>query len=474
MTFNSLVFFAFFATVYVLYRALGHKAQNRMLLVASYVFYAAWDWRFLGLLFATTVVDFVVGRKLHSATGEVHRKRLLMVSLTMNLGLLGFFKYFNFFVGSLVDLLTQLGLHLDWRSLHIILPVGLSFYTFQSLSYAIDVYRRELEPADDFLDFALFVAFFPQLVAGPIERAKHLLPQVYAPRRLETQEQLRGCYLILVGLFKKIVIADGLASTVNEVFGETWHTSGSEVLIASCLFTLQIFGDFSGYSDVARGTAKVLGFDLMKNFKTPLFAASPSEYWTRWHVSLSSWVKDYVYFPMALAFMRRGTTKLNEIQPHFYSMALMGLWHGAAWTYVVWGFFHGAVLVVWSTLKWPKRYRHLRKRVPRAFWIAVYLQITIFSMMIFRADSLPQVGRFTKALLSDFGKWSGFLTTPNLPALIGLPLLLALEWMAYRNQSELFYQRWPRPMRASLYTTLLLLISLGASNAPAEFIYFQF
>jgi len=473
MVFNSIGFFVFLAIVYTLYRVLGHRAQNRMLLVASYVFYGAWDWRFLSLIAASTVVDYTIGLRMRAASDPVTRKHLLWISLGANLGLLGIFKYFNFFVGSFVDLIGQLGLPFNWETLSIILPIGISFYTFQTLSYTIDVYREELEPTEDFLDFALFVAFFPQLVAGPIERARNLLPQIHEPRTLDPQQGLRGCYLILIGLFKKVVIADGLASTVNSVFGESWAVTGPEIWLASSLFALQIFGDFSGYSDIARGTSKLLGFELMKNFKTPFFAASPSEYWTRWHVSLSSWVKDYVYFPMALAYMRRGVTKLNEYKPHLYSMAIMGLWHGAAWNYVVWGLFNGGMLILWSAIKWPKRFKHYRKRVPKAFWIAVYLQVTIYTMLLFRADTLDQALRFTGMLLSDWS-WSGHLAMPKLVTLPALPLLIILEWMAFRAKSELFYQRWPRPIRAILYTSLLLLLGLGSSNAPAEFIYFQF
>lgn len=479
MVFNSINFFLFLALVYALYRVLGslssggHRAQNRMLLVASYVFYGAWDWRFLTLIAASTVVDYIVGLHIHAARDPRRRKHLLWISIAANLGVLGFFKYFNFFVGSFVDLVSLFGLPFNWQTLSIILPVGISFYTFQTLSYTIDIYREELEPTEDFFDFALFVAFFPQLVAGPIERAKNLLPQIREPRIFSQQQTLRGCYLILIGLFKKVVIADGLARTVNSVFGETWAVTGPEVWLASALFALQIFGDFSGYSDIARGTSKLLGFNLMKNFKTPFFAASPSEYWTRWHVSLSSWVRDYVYFPMALTYMRRGTTKLNEYKPHLYSMAIMGLWHGAAWSYVVWGLFNGAMLILWAAIKWPKRWKHYRKRVPRAFWIAVYLQVTIYTMLLFRAESLDQALRLTTTLFSNPG-WTGSLMMPKLVMLPALPLILLLEFMAFRSSSELFYQRWPRPVRAALYTLLLFLLCLGSNNAPAEFIYFQF
>ena len=469
MVFNSINFFLFLAIVYALYRALGHRAQNRMLLVASYVFYGAWDWRFLSLIAASTVVDYAVGRQMHAATDEVRRKHLLWISLAANLGLLGVFKYFDFFVGSFVDLVSPLGLPLNYQTLDIILPVGISFYTFQTLSYTIDIYRRELKPAENFADFALFVAFFPQLVAGPIERAKNLLPQIYEPRTIDRQQELRGCYLILIGLFKKVVIADGLASTVNAVFDETWQVTGLEVGVASAVFVLQIFGDFAGYSDIARGTSKLLGFNLMKNFKTPFFAASPSEFWRRWHISLSTWLRDYLYIS---AGGNRGG-ELRTARNLMLTMFLGGLWHGAAWNYVAWGVFHGSMLIIWSTIKWPKSLEKVRSRVPNGLWIAVYLQITIYSFMLFRAESIEQALRFTTAIFTDLS-WSGQLDTPKLVAIPAVPLLIALEWMAFRSQSELFYQRWPRPVRAGLYTLLLFLLCLGSSNAPADFIYFQF
>jgi D-alanyl-lipoteichoic acid acyltransferase DltB (MBOAT superfamily) len=391
MLFNSLQFFAFLAVVYALYLGLSHRWQNRLLLAASYLFYGSWNWRFLSLIFLSTLVDYVVAQRIHAETDDRRRRQYLFVSLAVNLGVLGVFKYFNFFVGSMIDLLNGLGLELDWQTLHIVLPVGISFYTFQTLSYSIDVYRGKLEPTKRFLDYALYVSFFPQLVAGPIERATHLLPLVLEPRTVKLTQVWRGCVLILVGLFKKVVIADGLASTVNEVFGSTGGSSGSDVLLAMYLFTIQIYCDFSGYSDIARGTAKLFGFDLMKNFMTPLFAKSPQEFWNRWHISLSSWVRDYLYLPLALFFLRRFGGGVSAFLPHLLAMALMGLWHGADWHFVFFGIFHGVLLCTWGVVRWPRETKRRLGLIPSWLVIAFYFQITCYGMMLFRAGSSAQI-----------------------------------------------------------------------------------
>jgi alginate O-acetyltransferase complex protein AlgI len=473
MLFNSFEFLVFLAIVYALYLGLSHRLQNWMLLAASYVFYGWWDWRFLGIIVFTTVLDYLVSLKVASSTTERSKKLFLSISLICNLGLLAAFKYFNFFVASFIELGSRLGLHLRWEPWHIILPVGISFYTFQSISYSIDVYRGHVTPPRRFLDFALFVAFFPQLVAGPIQRATHFLPQVIEPRRVELDQVARGAFLILYGLFKKTVIADGLAETVNAVYNSTGSSSGIDVLLATYLFVLQIYCDFSGYTDIARGVAKLMGFNLSKNFMTPFYAASPSEYWTRWHISLSSWVKDYVYFPLALHYLRRADSKVNEYKPHVYAMILMGLWHGAAWTYVLWGVYHGFMLVMWDAVKWPKALKRQHKRIPRALRIAFYFQITAGSLLIFRASSLHQVRDLARALTKGFSLKLN-APAPPLATLLGIPVLLVLDFLAYRHSSDLFYRKWPDAARGALVAGLFVLVLMGWSNAPAEFIYFQF
>jgi len=474
MLFNSTEFLAFLTVVYGLYLVLPHRGQNWLLLIASYVFYGWWDWRFLGLIAFTTTLDYLVSLKVWRTEDPRTKKGFLTVSILCNLGLLGAFKYFNFFVQSFIDLAARIGWHIDWTPLHIILPVGISFFTFQSISYSIDVYRGHLAPPRRFSDFALFVAFFPQLVAGPIQRATHLLPQVVEPRRVQLDQVTRGGFLILYGLFKKTVIADGLAEGVNAVYNTASGNSGIDVALATYLFVLQIYCDFSGYTDIARGVSKLMGFNLSKNFMTPFYASSPSEYWTRWHISLSSWVKDYVYLPLALRYMRRGDDKLNEYKPHVYAMVLMGLWHGAAWTYVLWGVYHGFMLVAWDALKWPKALKPYRKRIPKAFWIFFYFHITAVSLLIFRAGSLRQVFDLMRAMTGGISLRHLNLPIPPTATLLGIPILLALDFLAFRNASDLFYRKWRDAERGALVAVLFVLVLMGWSNAPAEFIYFQF
>jgi alginate O-acetyltransferase complex protein AlgI len=475
MLFNSIEFIIFLAVVYSAYVILEHRAQNRMLLVASYVFYAWWDWRFLGIIAFTTVLDYFVSLKVHSASTEAAKRWFLSISVVCNLALLGVFKYLNFFVGSFVNLAERLGFHVSWQALHIILPIGISFYTFQSIGYSIDVYRGQVSPPRRFLDYALFVAFFPQMVAGPIQRATYFLPQVILPRQVDLDQVCRGAFLILYGLFKKSVIADGLAGSVNNVYNSATGYSSLDVLIATYMFVLQIYCDFSGYTDIARGVAKLMGFNLSKNFMTPFYAASPAEYWTRWHISLSSWVKDYVYLPLALHYLRRGEGKLDEYKPHIYSMVLMGLWHGAAWTYVLWGIYHGLMLVAWDALRWPRALKGYTKLLTKPVRIAFYFQITALSLLIFRANSVSQIGKLLQALGGggiSFARFS--IPSPPLPTLLAIPLFLVFDFLAYRHSSDLFYRKWPDAARGALVAVLFILLLMGWSNAPAEFIYFQF
>jgi len=473
MLFNSLDFAVFFPIVYALYLVLPYRWQNRMLLVASYVFYGWWDWRFLYLLIASTVVDYYVGHALHNATTLERRRKIMTVSLVVNLGVLALFKYYNFFADTLITSASWFGLELDWITLNILLPVGISFYTFQSLSYTIDIYRKKLTPAKTFWDYALFVAFFPQLVAGPIERATNLLGQVENPRKIEFTQVRRGLFLILLGLFKKVAIADGVAPAVNSVFAEGWAVSGFEVFVGSFLFGVQIYGDFSGYSDIARGTAKLMGFNLMKNFHTPFFSTSPSEYWTRWHISLSSWVRDYLYYSLGLHYMRKGGSRWNRVyKAQLYAMVLMGLWHGASWTFVSWGLFMGLLLIGWALR--PKWLKDIMERGPK--WTAHlwFLPFMTYSMLLFRANDLGQIGRFTLAFVTNPIGYSGNMVNPTFAAAATLPVLAVLEWFAWRASSEKFYQTWPRPVRAALCAYLIFGVFLGTANGPAQFIYFQF
>lgn len=343
MVFNSLIFLVFFLVVYGLYRVMPHRGQNLLLLVSSYFFYGWWDWRFLSLIFISTVVDYWAGLAIEHADENARRRKIaLWISLVSNLGILGFFKYFNFFADNLVVLLQGVGISSPVRHLNIILPVGISFYTFQTMSYTLDIYSRQMRPTRNFLDFAAFVSFFPQLVAGPIERASKLLPQIQTPRTITRGDMESGAWLVFWGLFKKCVVADNLAMLIDTGFGGGSAT-GAQSLLGLYAFAFQIFCDFSGYSDIARGLARWMGIELMLNFNNPYFALNPREFWARWHISLSTWLRDYLYIPLGGNLKGRRRTYVNLV----LTMLLGGLWHGAAWTFVAWGAFHGALLAIY-------------------------------------------------------------------------------------------------------------------------------
>ena len=349
MLFNSFEFAAFLTIVLIGYSLLRTRAQNIWLLCASYTFYGFWDWRFLTLIAFSTTVDYLIARRIDRTDTDSLRKRLLYLSLLSNLGLLCFFKYFNFFVDSFVVLGAQLGLNLDTPALRLLPPVGISFYTFQSMAYSVDVYRRELKSERNFITFALFISYFPQLVAGPIERANRLLPQFREQRQVTLEGVRSGLVLILIGLFKKVVIADNAGVVVNRIFADIQSSSSATLVAGGILFSLQIYCDFSGYSNMARGMSRLLGIRLVENFKTPYLAANISEFWRRWHISLSQWLRDYLYIPI-------GGSRHGELRTHrnlIFTMLLGGLWHGAAWTFVVWGLLNGLYLIVHRW--WQKR-----------------------------------------------------------------------------------------------------------------------
>ena len=342
MLFNSFIFLIFLAIVLPAYFLLPRKHKNPLLLLASYIFYGYWDWRFCLLLLLSTVADFFIGRALYQSTEPSARKRWLILSMIINLGILAFFKYFNFFADSFQTFVSPFGMQLDYLHLHIILPVGISFYTFQTMSYTIDIYRKKLQPTHSFLDFALFVAFFPQLVAGPIERATQLLPQISRLKNPTPDQVQQGLTLIVLGMFKKVMIGDACGRIVDRVFGQMEYYHSTELLMALVLFSVQIYADFSGYSSIARGVAKLLGVELMRNFEQPYLSTSITEFWRRWHISLSSWLRDYLY--ISLGGNRQGTnrTYINLM----LTMLLGGLWHGASWNFVIWGGLHGVYLAV--------------------------------------------------------------------------------------------------------------------------------
>lgn len=465
MIFNSLIFVAFFLIVYPLYLGLTRRAQNVLLLLASYFFYGWWDWRFLLLLAFTTVVDYTAGRKIESAHGAVARKRWLLLSISTNLGVLGFFKYFDFFAANAYRAANVFGLDVDPVLLHVILPVGLSFYTFQSIGYTVDVYREKVPAARDLLDFSVFVSFFPQLVAGPIERARHMLPQIQA-RRIITYEMLReGAWLLLLGYFKKVVVADNVAPIADAVFNNLGNHPGPATWLGVYAFAIQIYCDFSGYSDIARGLAKLMGFDLMINFRMPYFAVNPQDFWQRWHISLSTWLRDYLYIP--LGGNRHGEAKTYRNLG--LTMFLGGLWHGAAWHFIAWGVFHGAILIVHRLFtRWRGRDRSLW--FPTWLRVLAFFHVTCAGWVLFRVNHLGDMGPLFRNLVSP-----GNLNLAWIAAIVIylLPLLI-LDFINERNGDMLRIKRLPVLARASVYGLLFFYILVCGKVDGSRFIYFQF
>jgi D-alanyl-lipoteichoic acid acyltransferase DltB (MBOAT superfamily) len=457
--------------VLVLYWSLRHGAQNALLLVASYLFYGAWDWRFLGLLVVSTVVDYGVGIGLGATTDRRRRRLLLGASLATNLGILGFFKYAGFFVDSAVDLLSMFGVEGHRTTLSILLPVGISFYSFQTLSYTIDVYRRHLQPTRSLLDFATFVAFFPQLVAGPIERATNLLPEISRPRARPSLEQVRsGCFLILLGLFKKVAIADVMANQVDVAFGnaEVGHGHWLMLLAGTYAFALQIYGDFSGYSDIARGTSRLFGIELMINFEQPYLSRTITEFWRRWHISLSTWLRDYLYIPLGGNRRGRRRTSINLA----LVMLLGGLWHGAAWTFVAWGALHGFYLAAdrWTGREsFPAQAPLTLRQVPA---MVLTFHLVCLSWVFFRAGSLSSALDYLGQIASFSG---GPFVPSNLSLLVGAALVMLLLDLDQRIRlSHTAPLAWPDWARGAAYGTALTGIVLFSGGPPQAFLYFQF
>jgi alginate O-acetyltransferase complex protein AlgI len=453
MLFNSTTFLIFFGIFLVAYFFVRNHlaARNWLILVASYTFYGWWDVRFLGLLVGTSIVDFFVGKALHQASGELKRKWILGLSMAANLSVLGVFKYYDFFAVSFSQLMENLGFHANLTTMRLILPVGISFYTFQSMSYAIDIYRRQLIPSRDPVAFLSYVAFFPQLVAGPIERARHLLPQFERILEINTSDVVEGLWLIIRGFFKKVVIADNLDPVVALVFNFTGQTSGPVAIFGALAFGLQIYGDFSGYSDIARGTARWLGFDLMVNFNRPYFARSIADFWRRWHISLSTWIRDYLYYPLG----GNRCTPSRNVANVLVTMLLAGLWHGAAINFLLWGLWHGLALVIGRGLS---RFGTILERT--WMWVAV-----LYGWLLFRARDVSEIYNLTVS----FRDWSVPLWFGQALLYLGiftLPLLL-LEILEERGKTSVWIPRLamgPLALAALFYW----------ERKVTPFIYFQF
>jgi D-alanyl-lipoteichoic acid acyltransferase DltB (MBOAT superfamily) len=472
MVFNSLHFVAFFLVVYLLYRLLPHQGQNRLLLAASYYFYAAWDWRFLGLLVASTLIDYYCALFIATRTAPSSRRMALVLSLSFNLTMLGFFKYFNFFAENLKVLAAGVGWNLDFVTLRVLLPIGISFYTFITMSYVIDVYRRAIEPTRSLLDFAVFIAYFPHLVAGPILRASLLLPQIARPRTIRHEQVRDGLWLIAWGYFKKIFVADNLAGIVDAVFAGGAPPSGWEVLLGVYAFAFQIYGDFSGYSDIARGTSKLMGIELNLNFRFPYFVRTPQQFWRHWHISLSTWLRDYLYIPLGGNRGSEWQTRRNLL----VTMILGGLWHGAAWTFVLWGLYQGLLLIAFRGF--AGRQRAVSPGVGR--WPATALatcamfHLTCYGWLIFRARSAGQIGVLTRALFTSWGDWPAAATQHAAALLFYVTPLLILHAVEAWHDDFVVVFRFPALVRYAVYAAVFYFVLLFGDFGGTQFIYFQF
>lgn len=544
MLFNSAIYFIFLPIVFLLYVSLPTRWQNITLLVASYIFYAWWDVRFLSLIAVSTAINFCCGLgikndiidsqsrlitsislilisifsllvpwnsllsspdvftakpcflqidtiQLFIFTGicsvliisnlvylrvrplneDIRRKFFLTSGIISNLLLLGFFKYYNFFIDNIELILGGLELDVTRFHLNIILPIGISFFTFKGISYIVDVYRGIIPAENRYTTFALFIGFFPALLAGPLDRAKDLLPQFTRTRRFNCEDFFAGLHLFVYGLFKKVVIADGVVRTVNSVFGSSGSPSWIDVVVAAFFFTLQIYCDFSGYTDMARGTAKFFGINLTLNFNLPYFSRNPQEFWRRWHISLSTWLRDYLY--ISLGGNRNG--KIKTYRNLMITMALGGLWHGAAWNFVLWGIYHGALLSIHRAVTTVKGLSHTRSSVIiNIILIIFFFTLTCYGWLLFRAESLKQIIDLTSVLIFDFGNTHFGALRPRAAFLFGLPILIFIEIIEFKYKGNRFYERLPVPVWTAVYSLMIFCLSLGMSNESAQFIYFNF
>ncbi|CAM4415103.1 MBOAT family O-acyltransferase [Zobellia nedashkovskayae] len=480
MLFNSIDFAVFLPIVFILYWFIfckSIKAQNFLIVVASYFFYGWWDWKFLSLIAFSTLIDYSIGVGLSKENRPSKRKILLWISIIVNLGFLGFFKYYNFFLDNFISAFSFFGYSINGSSLNIILPVGISFYTFQTLSYTIDVYRKQLKPTKDFIAFSAFVCFFPQLVAGPIERATHLLPQFYKKRKFKYSLAVDGMRQILWGLFKKIVIADNCAEYANQIFNNSNEFSGSSLLLGAIFFTFQIYCDFSGYSDIAIGTSRLFGFDLMKNFAFPYFSRDIAEFWRSWHISLSTWFRDYLYIPLGGS---RGGTWM-KIRNTFIIFLVSGFWHGANWTFIIWG---GLNALYFLPLLLSGKNRQnlgvtaegkILPSIKEIFQIGSTFILTVLAWVFFRAENISHALNYLKGIfdMSFFSKPQIFPTT----ILSLLTIFIFIEWLQREKNHglEIYgngllknrYIRW-----IAYICIIIVIFSFGGSQQ--EFIYFQF
>ncbi|MGB0993704.1 MAG: MBOAT family O-acyltransferase [Akkermansiaceae bacterium] len=457
----------FLALIWVMYRLLPHRGQNVLLLLASYFFYGCWDWRFLPLIVTTTLVNYFTALGMERSEERTTHRWLMAASAIVSLGLLAFFKYWGFFTESAAEMLTWLGFHADLKMLNIILPVGISFYTFQTMSYTIDVYRGKIKATRSLPDFALYVAYFPQLVAGPIERSSSLMPQITHPRRKRVGDFSEGLYLVVLGLFLKVVVGDNLGFIADGIFGaEEGEINGTEALVGVYCFAFQIYGDFAGYSSIARGVSKWLNIDLMTNFRMPYLARNPSDFWQRWHISLSSWLRDYLYIPL-------GGNRCSEWKIYrnlMLTMLLGGLWHGAGWTFLVWGGIHGLILCLYRLIGDRWKLHGLAGRVMATFW---FFQIVCLTWLFFRADSFDQAWQMLSLIFTDHGMTPLASYGFGMLAFFCVPLICYEIWLDQSHslrRLETVAWGW----RAALYCYFIFMLIVFPPPVFGQFIYFQF
>ena len=472
MLFNTLEYFLFLPITFFLYWAIKEtKYQNIFILISSYVFYGWWDWRFLFLIFLSTVVDYFVSMRIEQTHKKKSKKLYLLISIIFNLSILGFFKYYNFFIDSWIELLSKIGYQVtDVWTLKIILPVGISFYTFQTMSYSLDVYRSKIKATKDFISFASFVSFFPQLVAGPIERASNLLPQILSKRKFDYKQSVNGLKLILWGLFKKVVIADSLSLLVTPIFENYTSLNGGELLLGLIYFSFQIYCDFSGYSDIAIGTAKMFGIELRSNFIFPYFSRDISEFWRRWHVSLSSWFRDYIYIPLGGS--KKG--KCITIRNILIIFIISGFWHGANFTFIAWGLIHALLYLVIALWNKNRRYttsivaeNRMTPSIKEIFQIGSTFFTVMISWVFFRSNTITDSFLYLRKIIIDFD-----IPISYSSGLVYIFFFIVSDWLNRKDERNplnisSIYVRW------TSYILMLLLI-FGHGGQKNEFIYFQF
>ena len=479
MFFNSFAYLIFLPIVFIAYWFLSFKSlriQNCMMLIASYVFYAFWNWHFLFLLVFSTFLDYFTGFKIYHSNNKQGKQLWLTISVVTNLGFLAVFKYYNFFAESFAEMLQHIGFQPHYTTLQVILPVGISFYTFHGLSYVFDIYYDRFKPRTNVVDYSLFVSFFPLLVAGPIERATHLLPQVETARNFDYAKAVSGLRQILWGLFKKMVIADNCAEIANKIFNNPTPYNGSALAIGAIFFAIQIYGDFSGYTDIALGTARLFGFELLRNFSYPYFSRDIPEFWRRWHISLTSWFRDYLYYPLGGS--RDGTWK--RIRNTFIIFLVSGFWHGANWTFIVWGFLHA--LFMMPTLLFGSSKKHFDivakgKHIPSlkdTFNIVRTFSLVALALVFFRSNSVMQALHFIRGI---FSRTLFQYPTMNVPwNLIGVIVgFIIIEWLGREDAYaiEKVQDTWVKPFKWSFYYILIFIIYYCTGNQQ-QFIYFQF